>query len=204
MAALFPAFLKLEGRRCVVVGAGRIAEQKLESLLRAGALIRVIAPTASARVRELAQSGRLELVERAFVASDLDGAFLVIAATGNAAVNEQVFREAESRTVLCNAVDEPERCHFYYPAVVSRGDLQIAISTAGKSPALAQRIRLELEKQFAPEFGQWLAWLGRVRQLYFARNVDAPTRVSSLHRIASRRVYERFADRGKVGGVRHG
>lgn len=205
MAALFPAFLKVEGRRCVVVGAGRIAEQKLEGLLAAGASIRVIAPTASARIRELAQAGRIELAERVFAAADLKDAFLVIAATGHASVNEQVFREAERRGILCNAVDDPERCHFYYPAVVNRGDLQIAISTAGKSPALAQRIRLELEKQFAPDFGQWLAWLGRVRQLYFARNLDASTRVSALHRIASRRVYERFTNRrAERGGVHHG
>jgi precorrin-2 dehydrogenase / sirohydrochlorin ferrochelatase len=205
MADLFPAFLKLAGRRCVVVGAGRIAEQKLDGLISTGAVVRVVAPVATPRIRDLAQAGRIDWTQRGFAADDLDGVLLVIAATGNPSVNEDVFRQADARGVLCNAVDEPDRCHFYFPAVVRRGDLQIAISTTGKSPALAQRIRGEFEKQFAPEYGAWLAWLGRVRQLYFSRNVGAKARVEALHRIASRRVYERFASRrhSQFGGL-HG
>ena len=195
MADLFPMFLKLERRRCVVVGAGRIAEQKLGSLLSAGASVRVIAPAASARIQQLAHHEQIEWVKRAFVAGDLGGAYLVIAATGDPAVNERVYREAELRGVLCNSVDEPDRCHFYYPALVRRGDLQIAISTAGRSPALAQRIRADLEKQFPPEYGAWLEWLGRVRQLYFERKLRVETRVAALHRIARAAVYERFATR---------
>lgn len=206
MPDLFPAFLKLEGRRCIVVGAGRIAEQKLGSLLSAGAQVLVIAPAASPNIRELAQNGRIEWVKRVFSAEDLDGAFLVIAATGNPEINETVFREAEARGILCNAVDEPERCHFYYPAVVRRGDLQIAISTAGKSPALAQRIRKELEKQFAPQYGEWLSWLGRVRRLYFSRMLSPKTRTEALHQIAGRRVCERFFESRdvKLRSARHG
>ncbi len=204
MANLFPMFLKLEGRRCVVVGAGAAAEQKLEGLLTAGAEVHVVAPEAGERVCALAAGGRVTWTARAFDASDLDGTFLAVAATGDPAVNEAVFRAAETRGVLCNAVDEPERCHFYCPAVVRRGDLQIAISTGGHSPALAQRLRAELEAAFGPEYGPWLRWLARVRALFFRRALDPQRRRQALHRIASREVYERFtrAHERRAGGSR--
>jgi siroheme synthase-like protein len=192
MAELFPIFLKLEGRRCVVVGAGAIASQKLQGLLGSGAEVRVVAPEASAAIRELARSGRLAWIQSEFAPAHLDGASLVIAATGKPEVNEQVFRAAGEHGVLCNSVDEPERCDFFYPAVVRRGDLQIAISTAGKSPALAQRIRAELEEQFDASYAGWLEWLGSVRQLFFRRKVEAGVRKQALHRIAGRQVFERF------------
>lgn len=203
MAQLFPLFLKLQGRRCLVVGGGQIAEQKLEGLLAAGADIQVVATTAGETVRGLAANGRLTWTERAFVPADLDDVFLVVAATGDSNVNETVFREAESRRVLCNAVDEPQHCHFYYPAVVRRGELQIAISTAGHSPALAQRLRTELEAAFGPEYGPWLRWLGQVRSLFFRRPLDPQHRRLALHRIASRDVYERFvrAQQRRQGGI---
>lgn len=193
MADLFPLFLKLKGRRCLVVGAGAVAEQKIGSLLAAGADVRVVAPDACDAIQTLAATGRITWVPRRFEPDDLEGAFVVIAATGKAAVSAAVFREAETRRLLCNAVDEPESCHFYYPAVVRRGDLQIAISTGGHSPALAQRLRAELEAVFGPEYGPWLRWLGRVRKRLFQRAIDPQRRKQALHRIASREVYERFA-----------
>jgi len=116
----------------------------------------------------------------------------VIAATGNPVVNELVYRAAQEQGILCNAVDEPDRCDFYYPSVVRQGDLQIAISTAGKSPALAQRIRKELEAQFDSSYIVWLNWLGTVREMFFKRDVDAGLRNKTLHQMASRKVYERF------------
>ncbi len=206
MAALFPAFLKLEGRTCLVVGGGAIAEQKIGALLEAGASLAVIAPRVSPAIREQARKALLAWRERVFQSSDLDGAWLVIAATGDPAVNEEVFREAERRGVLCNAVDEPERCHFYYPAVVRRGDLQIAISTNGKSPALAQRLRVELEAHFDNCYAEWLQWLGQVRDLYFRARVTKEQRVRALHQIASRPVFERFRRslRSRNTGVNHG
>ena len=206
MATLFPAFLKLRGRRALLVGAGSIAEQKLGGLLDAGAAVTVVAPQASATIRELAGSAQLQWAAREFLASDLDGVFIAIAATGNPEVNERVFRESGARGVLCNAVDEPERCHFYYPAVVRRGDLQIAISTNGKSPALAQRIRLELEAMFDAAYADWLQWLGNVRDLYFRTQVAREQRVRALHHIASRGVFERFRRSGRArrSEVSHG
>jgi uroporphyrin-III C-methyltransferase / precorrin-2 dehydrogenase / sirohydrochlorin ferrochelatase len=215
MAALFPIFCKLEGRRCVMVGAGTIASQKLEGLLAAGAEVHIVAPQAIEAIQELARSGRVAWTQAEFEPAHLDGAFLAIAATGKPEVNEQVWRAAKERGVLCNAVDDPERCDFFYPAVVRRGDLQIAISTAGKSPALAQRIRKELEEQFDASYGRWLDWLGSVRQWLFRRDMDPGVRKKALHRIAGRTVFERFkalkvragqlqssqqANRGLVGG----
>jgi len=202
MADLFPLFLKLEGRRCVLVGAGTIARQKLGSLLDAGADVHVIAPDAAGELRQLAQSGRIRWTQAEFKAADLDGALLVIAATGSPEVNREVYRAARERGVLCNSVDEPEHCDFYYPAVVRRGDLQIAISTAGKSPALAQRIRRELEEQFDSSYISWLNWLGTVRELFFRRQVEPELRKQTLHRISSRAVFERFKSsrENRVGG----
>ena len=206
MAALFPMFLKLEACRCVVVGAGAIAWQKLDGLLESGAEVQVIAPEASEAIRELARSGRIAWTRAEFRAEHLAGAKLVIAATGDPVVNEQVYRAAREHGVLCNSVDEPERCDFFYPSVVRRGDLQIAISTAGKSPALAQRIRKDLEAQFDSNYVSWLEWLGSVRQLFFQRQVEPALRKQALHRIADRAVFERFKSyrERKHRGEQHG
>lgn len=192
MANLFPIFVKLEGRKVLVVGAGNIAEQKLDGLVSAGADICVVAPRASEKIQQLARDGKIVYASREFVASDLLGATLVIAATGNPDVNEFVFQEARKQGILCNAVDEPQRCDFYYGAVVQRGDLQIAISTNGHSPALAQRIRMQLEQQFGPTYADWLKWLGHVRQLFFQRSIDPQRRKIALHKIARSEIYERF------------
>jgi siroheme synthase-like protein len=204
MADLFPLFLKLEGRGCVLVGAGNVARQKLEGLLNSGADVHVIAPEAASEIQDLAHSGRLTWTPVGFEASHLDGALLVIAATGNPVVNEKVYRAALKRGVLCNSVDEPARCDFYYPAVVRRGDLQIAISTAGKSPALAQRIRRELEEQFDASYIAWLNWLGSVRELFFRRHVEPELRKQTLHHIAGRTVFERFRSSREKHGGHHG
>ena len=206
MAALFPMFLKLDACRCVVVGAGVVASQKLDGLLESGAEVQVVAPQASESIQELARIGRIAWTQAEFRPEHLEGAKLVIAATGDPVVNEQVYRAARQRGVLCNSVDEPERCDFFYPAVVRRGDLQIAISTAGKSPALAQRIRQDLEEQFDSSYGSWLQWLGTVRQLFFQRHVEPELRKRALHRMADRAVYERFKSfrERKIRGEQHG
>jgi precorrin-2 dehydrogenase / sirohydrochlorin ferrochelatase len=183
--SLFPMFLKLEGRPCLVVGAGAVAESKIESLLAAGAAVRVIAPRANEGIRGWALAGRITLEEREFLPRDLEGAFLVIAATSSPSVNELAFREARARNVLCNAVDDPVHCDFYYPAVVRRGKLQVAISTEGESPALAQRLRRELELQFGPEYESWVEKLGAARRRLFAADMDAEQRRTKLHELAS-------------------
>jgi len=190
--SLFPIFVKLEGRLVVIVGGGAIAEGKISSLLAAGARVRVIAPDVSAGIKDLVKSEKIEWHAKVFRANDLAEAFLVVAATSAPGVNEAVFREADARGLLCNAVDDIQHCHFYYGSVVQRGDLQIAISTNGKSPALAQRLRRELENQFGPEYEQWLEWLGAAREVVRANEGDADSKKAVLHQLASQPMFERF------------
>ena len=201
MTTLFPMFVKLERRRCLVVGGGEIAQGKLEALLACGATVRLVAPEVTDAIAVWIRERRLSWQAREFQPSDLEDAFLVIAATGVPSVSEAVFREAQNRGVLCNAVDEPERCHFYYPAVVRRGPLQIAISTGGLSPALAHRLRVELEEQFGPEYASWVSELGAQRLTLFKRESNPRRRNRMLHALASRRSFERFLRRKKSGGA---
>jgi siroheme synthase-like protein len=191
--SLFPIFVKLQERLVVVVGGGEIAAGKIDGLLRAGARVRVIAPDVHAVFAEPIRNRKIEWIPREFASGDLAGATLVIAATSAAGVNAAVFREAESCGIMCNAVDDIENCHFYYGSIVQRGDLQIAISTNGKSPALAQRLRQELEQQFGPEYETWLEWLGAARELLRAADGGGTeTNKQMLHHLASKPMYERF------------
>src|ERR1700761_511771 len=186
--SLFPMFVKLTARPCVVVGAGAIAEGKIEALLQAEARGRGIAPEALLRVREWAAGGEIEWIEREYVSGDLEGAFLVVAATATPEVNRAVFAEATERGVLCNAVDDPPFCDFYFPSVVRRGELQIAISTAGESPALAQRLRKEINAALPLDTGEWLMELGRVRREVTAVEPIGEPRKQLLHELAQREV----------------
>jgi siroheme synthase-like protein len=193
MSGLFPMFMKLCGRQCLVVGAGTVAEPKISSLLEADAVVKVVAPQATEQVRSLAREARIHWEQRLFRESDLESCFLVVSATNDIQVNEAVYRQAEVRGVLCNAVDDPERCDFFYGSVVQRGPLQIAISTAGLSPALAQRLRRELEDQFGPEYSGWVEQLGRERaRLRSDRNTSAEECRRMLHIRASDSAYREF------------
>jgi precorrin-2 dehydrogenase/sirohydrochlorin ferrochelatase len=190
VTSLFPMFLKLEGRQVLVVGAGNVGEPKIAGLLETGAHIRVVALQASPAVREWAREGKIELAVRAFSSDDLAGAFLTIVATNSRTLNERVYHEAQRRGVLCNVVDVPDLCDFFYPAVVRRGDLQIAVSTAGQSPSLAQKIRQQLEKQFGPGYATWVAELGETRKLILASDLDNEQKLELLHSLASREAVE--------------
>jgi precorrin-2 dehydrogenase len=176
MERLFPIFVKLAGRRALVVGAGAVGEAKIRSLLDTGAHIQVVAVEASHTVWKWADKGAIALEERAFVPADLDGAFLVVAATASCELNQFIFTEAQRREILCNVVDVPELCDFFYPAVVRRGDLQIAISTSGQSPLLAQQIRKQLEQQFGPEYAKWVAELGKIRREVLGSDLAAESK----------------------------
>jgi precorrin-2 dehydrogenase len=186
--SLFPIFLKLTGRACVVIGAGHLAESKITSLRAADAAVTVIAPEASESIFEQAAAGELALQQRPYREGDLTGAFLVVAATDDPAVNRAVFAEATEKGVLCNAVDDPPFCDFYFPSVVRRGDLQLAISTAGNSPALAQQLRKELNEQLPLDLGEWLADLGNLRREVVAAEPLNESRRLLLHELAQRQV----------------
>jgi siroheme synthase-like protein len=187
-AALFPLFLKLEGKRCLVVGAGLIGLEKIESLLRCGALIHVVAPHAVARVQELSAQGQISLLARAYEPADVVGCDLVIAATHDREVNRAVFEEATHHRILCNTADDPPLCDFFFASIVQRGDLQIAISTAGQSPALAQRLRREIDAQLPADLGPWLAELGQLRREVLQAMPAGAARKALLHELAHREV----------------
>ena len=182
--SLFPLFLKLEGRPVLVVGGGEIAEGKVSSLLHAGAFVHVVAPTATLAISAWAEEGRIQWHKRSFAASDVSDQELVIAATSSPDVNHEVYAEAHRHRVLCNVVDDPPYCDFYFPAVVRRGDLQIAISTGGQSPALAQQLRLQLESQFGPEYAERISELGRQRREVLATQPPGDARKKLLHELA--------------------
>jgi precorrin-2 dehydrogenase/sirohydrochlorin ferrochelatase len=185
---LFPIFLKLTGRPCIVIGAGALAESKIESLQAANARVSVIAPKANPRIVAMAESGEIAWQQREYAPGDVAGNFLVIAATDNPAVNRAVFAEAEAAGILINAVDDPPFCDFYFPSVVRRGELQIAISTAGASPALAQRLRKEINAVLPLDTGDWLAELGNLRREVLQMEPLNEARKELLHQLASREV----------------
>ncbi len=189
--SLFPIFVKLQGRLVIVIGGGSVAAGKIAGLLAAGARLRVISPAINPALAERVRGHTIEWLPKMFEPGDLCGAHLVIAATSAPGVNEAAFREAEARGIFCNAVDDIEHCHFYCGSVVQRGDLQIAISTNGKSPALAQRIRQELEAQFGPEYEVWLERLGAARELLRAAS-SAESNKKLLRQLASKHAFEQF------------
>ncbi|HMD44419.1 MAG TPA: bifunctional precorrin-2 dehydrogenase/sirohydrochlorin ferrochelatase [Candidatus Acidoferrum sp.] len=197
--SLFPAFLKLDGRQIIVIGGGNLAAAKIPGLLQANARVRVISPQINSAIVGLVRLQKIQWHRKLFSADDLKGAFLVIAATSLREVNAAVYQEADRRGILCNAVDDIESCHFYCGAIVQRGDLQIAVSTNGKSPALAQRLRQELEYQFGPEYAAWLEWLGAAREVLRSQAHEPEARKGRLHSVASRPMFERFIEQAGSG-----
>ena len=200
---LFPMFLKLERRSCLVVGAGSIGEPKIRSLLIAGASVRVIAPEVRKTVKDWVRAGLIAWEARPFHPGDLEGVFLVIAATPSPKVNQLVFDEAQRRQILCNSVDDPEHCDFYFPAVVRRGNLQLAISTGGQSPALAQRLRRELETQFTPEYAGWVEELGEARRKILVSDLNQNRRRDLLHSLASHQAFQTRQPARRKNGARN-
>jgi precorrin-2 dehydrogenase / sirohydrochlorin ferrochelatase len=160
----YPAILDIAGRRALVVGAGKVGEGKIEGLLNAAARVRVVSLTATDQVRRWAAEGRIELEQRAYETADLDGAFLVIAATEDNPTNVRVFEDAEARQMLCNVVDVTHLCNFILPSIVRHGDLAIAVSTGGASPAMARRIRISLAQCYGDEYAVALELLGSLRE----------------------------------------
>ncbi len=160
----YPVNLVVAGRRCVVVGAGRIAARKIAALLDAGADVHVVAPDATAEVRGWADAGRLELADRKFEPADLDGAWLATTATGDPDIDQAVFRTAQDRHLWVNSADDPENCSFTLMSVVRSGDLVVTIGTGGRSPALASWLKARLAGEFGPEYATLLDILSEARE----------------------------------------
>jgi precorrin-2 dehydrogenase/sirohydrochlorin ferrochelatase len=165
----YPVLLDLQGRRCIVVGGGPVAEGKVKALLEAEAEITVISPEVTEALQALADEGKIALLVRRYRPGDLAGAFLVVCATDDRGTHELVWQEAMACGILINVVDDPSRCTFIAPAVMRRGDLVVAISTSGKAPALAVRLRERLEKAFGDEYACFLELVGALRAPLAAR-----------------------------------
>ena len=164
MPEYYPAFLNIEDRPCVVIGGGAVAEQKVKSLLKSKATVRVISPDFTPALQELGANEKITLVQRQYRHGDLHGQFIATAATDDNTVNEAVFREANERGIPVNVVDVTRLCSFIVPAVVRRGDITFAVSTGGKSPAMARKVREDLEKFFPEEYGKLLELVADIRE----------------------------------------
>lgn len=166
----YPVNLDIKDRKCLVVGGGDVGTRKVITLLECGAFVTVVSIDASEKLLKLAESGIIELKRRPYTGADLGGMFLVICATDNEQLNMQVGRDAEKMNMLCNIADRPEACNFILPALVKRGDLVIAVSTSGKSPAFAKKIRKDLEKQYGVEYADFLKLMGAIRKKLLSKS----------------------------------
>lgn len=197
MNRLFPIFLKLEGRPCLVVGGGAVALEKIPGLLEAGAELTVVAERPRPELEGLAAEGRLTLLRRRYRDTDLEGQFLVMAATDDEDLHRRIADQAEARGMLCNIVDRPPLCNFYAGSVLRQGDLKIAISTNGQAPALAARIRSRLERQFGPGYARVLEYAGCLRALLRERwPDDSAARMDTMRRA--------FEDEALLEALEHG
>lgn len=200
MPRCYPISLNIENRSCLVVGGGSVAERKVCSLLECGARVKVVSPVLSGELRNLADIGRIGYRCGEYCPEDLDGVFLVIGATDSDSINRRVAADCFSRGLLVNVVDDPPNGNFFVPAVIRRGSLQIAISTDGKSPLLARRIREELDEMFGPEYQQVVDLLGEIRE-EIMRSVPDEVRKKLLAGLVDRQTMvllrERKFDRAK-------
>ena len=194
--AKYPIYLELSGRRVVVIGAGAVAARKAQSLLDAGARLVIVAEHINDMLTALCQGTNAKLIESKYSKDYLVGAVLAIAATNNSQLNKQIYKDCQELEILCNVVDEPELCDFFVPAVVKRGDLQIAIGTEGNCPAYAGHLRKKLEQTFTEKHGEFLAELEAFRK-YIIEQVRNPTdRKTLLGQLVDDKSFEYFVENG--------
>ena len=191
----YPINLDIRHHSCLVVGGGTVGTRKVMTLLDCGAAVTVVSPEVTNRISVLAQENRISLKQRPYQASDLDGVFLVIGATDLKDLNRTVHDDARKQGKLCNIADRPDLCNFILPSIIEQGDLIIAISTSGKSPAFARRLRKQLEAQFGPEYAEFLKLMGTIRKISLERSRDPD---------AHRGVFENLIDQGLLECIRNG
>ena len=195
----YPVNLDIRGRRCLVVGGGAVGTRKAETLLGCGARVTVVSPRMTPRLLEIANTGAITVKKRSYRASDLDGMFLVIGATNDTPLHRKLYADAERRKILCNIADQPDICNFILPSVVRRGDLVISISTSGKSPAFAKRLRKDLEKMFGEEYATFLRLMGAIRQRLLAGAHTPEMHKASFEKLIERGLIERIKGKEKEG-----
>ena len=176
MTTYYPIYVELHEQPCIVIGGGKIAEGKVEGLLTAGAQVTIISPSLTSHLHTLVEQNKVAYISRTYQHGDLAGAFMVICATDQPEINHQVWQEASANRQLVNVVDDTPRCNFIAPAILRKGDLNIAISTGGKAPALAVRLKERLQKEIGPQYERFLELSGQLREP-LARNIpDFETR----------------------------
>ncbi len=191
----YPVNLDIHNRACLVVGGGSVGARKAATLLRAGAKVTVVSLQVHIRVETLAEKDAIALKKRPYRTSDLEGMFLVIGATDDEDLNLRISSDAERANMLCNIADQPEKCNFILPAIVNRGDLILAISTSGKSPAFAKKLREEFEMRFGEEYAEFLRLMGAARKKLLAR-AHAPE--------AHKPLFEKLIQEDLIGLIREG
>jgi siroheme synthase-like protein len=191
----FPVFLDLNGRRVVVVGGGRVAEQKIKSLLRSGAAVTLISPALTSGLKSLVRKNRVRHLRRAYRPGDLRGALLAFAATNDSALQRRIAADANRIRCLVNAADRPELCTFISPSILRRGDLTIAISTGGKSPALARKLKRDLGRRIGAAYGEFLDLMGSYRRAV-SDQISSPAR--------RKRIWSRLVKAGLLEMMRRG
>ena len=160
----YPVYLDIQHKKCLVVGGGSVGTRKVNTLVECGALVTVVSPEISEALASLADHRAIDIQKRGYQSTDLNGVFLVIGATSDERLNQQISNDAERLNILCNIADRPAACNFILPAIVHRGDLVIAISTSGNSPAFAKKLRKDIEKQYGAEYAAFLQLMGAIRQ----------------------------------------
>jgi precorrin-2 dehydrogenase/sirohydrochlorin ferrochelatase len=191
----YPVYLDIKNRNCLVVGGGSVGTRKVLTLLACGANVTVVSTAVTEKLKELSNKGLIRLKERSFQSADLDDRFLVIGATDSQELNFNIHAEAERRGLLCNIADRPEVCNFILPSIVNRGDLIIAISTSGKSPAFAKRLRKHLEKEFGNEYAEFLNLMGAIRKKLLSQDHEPE---------AHKHLFEQLIERDLVQMIRNG
>jgi len=165
----YPINLDIRNRKCLVVGGGAVGTRKVTSLVKCGAIVTVVSPVISAELEDLSAKGVIQIEQRGYCSSDLNNIFLVIGATSDERQNLRISEDAEQKNLLCNIADVPKACNFILPAIVARGDLTIAVSTSGNSPAFAKKLRQNLENQFGEEYSLLLDLMGAIRKKLLAQ-----------------------------------
>ncbi|MHC4221665.1 MAG: precorrin-2 dehydrogenase/sirohydrochlorin ferrochelatase family protein [Planctomycetota bacterium] len=196
--AKYPVFLNLEDRSVIVIGGGGVALRKVQTLLPTGAKLLVVAKRVEDELTALCQNQGAKLINSEYCKDHLAGAVLAIAATNDNELNKQIYADCHESGVLCNVVDVPELCDFYVPAIVKRGDLQIAISTNGRCPAYAALLRKKLEKDFTDKHGQFLIELDTLRKYIIANVTDIDQRKTLLQELAQDSSFEYFTQNGSA------
>lgn len=194
---MYPVFLNIRARLCIVIGGGSVAERKVKGLLGEGAQVRVISPDVTEGLAVLAGEGKIEWRKKVYAAGDLEKAFLVFAATSDRRIQNVICRQAGENNQLVNVADDPECCTFHVPATVRRGDLALAVSTGGKSPALASLIKRKLEQEFGPEYEILLGIMSLVRR-------KTGTETEALSQPDRKKIYKKILHNDIIEWIRTG